>query len=245
MFFVPQVSFIGVALACDIAFGGRVVLYDNVVPVGHPDRPIWANFGHDRGHPFVVAGKKVPAVSTCVGGSKWFEQKGGRQVAGRFGHKCGPVPIFAWVLAGCIKRVTGGGCKLAVVIHLTDLFGDRIHPCRLRNHGKNFAGIAPDLLIEPVRDRHVYRWVIVGCGAEQDALLADPNAPRVVRRVAEEFQLRAVRLEPIKAGAEFHGLAANFTFETGIAEDPINPVIQPIVQVRRPCVRVAGAPTAE
>ena len=62
---------------------------------------------------------------------------------------------------------------------------------------------------------------------------------------AEEFQLRAVRLEPEEALAEVQSLAADLARETGVADDRVDPVVQPVPQVRRPGVGVVRLEAGE
>ena len=59
---VAQVALVGGPLAGLEALRRRVVLDDEVVPVEHPDVPVRADLGHDRGGPLVVAGEQVERV---------------------------------------------------------------------------------------------------------------------------------------------------------------------------------------
>jgi len=72
-----------------------------------------------------------------------------------------------------------------------------------------------------------------------------PDAPGVVVRAAEELQLRAVGLEPEEPLVEVWPLAADLAVEAGVADDRIDPVVQPVAQVRRPGVCVARTEAGE
>ena len=61
---------------------------------------------------------------------------------------------------------------------------------------------AADRLVVAVRDRHVDARVAVGRRAEEEALLAEADAPGVVVGGAQELELRAVGLEAVEALAE-------------------------------------------
>ena len=56
-----------------------------------------------------------------------------------------------------------------------------------------------DRLVVAVGDRQIDARAAVGRRAEDEPLLAEADAPRVVVGVAEELELRAVGLEPVEA----------------------------------------------
>ena len=130
-------------------------------------------------------------------------------------------------------------------VDLADVLGDREEAVRVGDVRQHRRGHAADRLVVAVRDRHVDARAAVGGRAEEQALLADADAPRVVVRAAEELQLRAVGLEPEEALAEVVPLAADLADEAGVADDRVDPVVQPVPQVRRPGVGVARAEPGE
>ena len=107
------------------------------------------------------------------------------------------------------------------------------------------GGEPSDLLIVAVGDRQVDARAAVGGRAEEEAFLGDPHAPRVVVRVPEKLELRAIGLEPVEPLAELVPLAADRPVEPGVTDDPVEPVIEAIAEVARPGVGVAGAPAGE
>src|SRR5439155_9929483 len=78
-----------------------------------------------------------------------------------------------------------------------------------------------------------------------DALLAEAQAPGVVVGRAEEFHLRAVRLEAEEALAELVGLPADPEARGVVALHGPDPVIQAVLHVAGAAVRVAHVPGAE
>src|SRR5206468_9098541 len=110
----------------------------------------------------------------------------------------------------------GSGGEPAVPVDLADVLGDREEAIAVGDVRQHGWGHAADRLVVAVRDRHVDARAAVGGRAEEQALLADADAPRVVVGAAEELQLRAVGLEPEEALAEVVPLAADLAGEAGV-----------------------------
>ena len=114
-------------------------------------------------------------------------------MAGRLGDERGAVPVVLRVGAGRVEGVPGGGGEAAVPIDLAHLVGDRVEVVAVGDHRQGAdCRPAADRFVIAIGDRHVDAGVAVGRRAEQSAFFAEADAPGVVVRVAEEFQLRAV-----------------------------------------------------
>src|SRR5699024_1104047 len=103
------------------------MLYNKVVPVQHPQRPIRSYPGLHRGHPFICTGKDVPAVNLLVSRAIRFYNGAVHQVPGWFAYKSYPVPILLGKLTGCIKMKACGSGKTTPYIYLAYFFGDGMH----------------------------------------------------------------------------------------------------------------------
>ena len=156
----------------------------------------------------------------------------------------------------------GRGRVAAVVVDLPDSVGDRLEQMRVGDHPQHTRRPATDPLVIAVGNRHVDVRVAVGGRTEQEAFLTETDPPRVVVRAAEEFQTRNGRtrvrrapgaahrcgaddVKPIESLAKRMLLADYGTGEPGIPHDAPVPIIQPVVQVARPGVRIADTPPAE
>ena len=242
---VAQRGLIRRALAGLVALGRRVVLHDEVVPVDHPDLPVRADLGQDRRGPLVVARHEVPGVVRVEVGAVRVERERRDEVPGRLGDEGRLVPVVLRIGARRVERRAGPGREPAVPVDLADVLGDREEAVRVGDVLQDRRRHAADRLVVSVRDRHVDARAAVGGRAEEEALLADADAPRVVVRAAEELQLRAVRLEPEEPLAEAVPLAADLAAEAGVADDRVDPVIQPVAEVRRAGVGVVRAEAGE
>src|SRR5699024_3048597 len=105
-------------IASPIGCGSWVMLYNKVVPVQHPQRPIRSYPGLHRGHPFICTGKDVPAVNLLVSRAIRFYNGAVHQVPGWFAYKSYPVPILLGKLTGCIKMKACGSGKTTPYIYL-------------------------------------------------------------------------------------------------------------------------------
>jgi hypothetical protein len=230
------------------------VLDDVVVPVDDPDMPVRPHFRHDRCGPFVVARQQVPAVLAAEVGAVPRQTEHGGQVPRRVAHKGGAVPVLARISARGVDGMPRGGGEAAVVIDGPDLVGDRIKPVAFRNRAKHAAAPAADPFVVPVGNRHVDARVAVGCASQQDAVLGDADAPTVVARAAEEFELRhhgelcllvLADLEPVKSLPERILLSGNLALKPCIADLAVVPVVEAVPQIARSRVRIAGRPAGE
>src|SRR5271156_1247212 len=115
-----------------------------------------------------------------------------------------------------------------MVIDLTDLVGDR-RELRIAGDALEYARRpAADAFVIAVGDRQVDAGVAVGGRAEDQAFLADADAPAVVVSAAGELEPGAVPLEAVKALAELVGFAAHGAAEAGVADHPPVPVVQAV-----------------
>src|SRR5207253_4521735 len=138
-------------------------------------------------------------------------------MAGGLGDKGGAVPVLARVVARRVQSMTCPRGEMAVIVDLADLVGDRLDGSVARNTLEHPGRPAAHCLIVSVRNRQVHARVAVRRRAEEDALLAEAYAPRIIVGVAQELHLRAVRLETVEALAEPVMLAANHAVEASIA----------------------------
>ena len=168
-----------------------------------------------------------------------MQREGGDEVPGRLGDEGGPVPVVLRDRsAPCRAREPAPAVKppCQSTWRTFSVIGkNRFESAMFAQHRR---GHAADRLVVAVRDRHVDARAAVGGRAEEQALLADADAPRVVVRAAEELELRAVGLEPEEALAEVVPLAADLAVEAGVADDRVDPVVEPVPQVataRRGC----------
>ena len=118
MFLIAQICFVRVPFACFEANRSRIVLNDEVVPIDHPHITIGSNFGHDRAGPFIVAGQQVPRILRSETGPVFPDHKCGHNMAGRFGHESGSVPVFLRIITSRVKSVTCRSGESAVVVNL-------------------------------------------------------------------------------------------------------------------------------
>ena len=243
---VAQRGLVRGPLAGLVPLGRRVVLDDEVVPVDHPDvaRPGRPRPGSARStrRRWPRGSRRCASGSPCRRGCSVKVATrcpvGSATKAVRFQYCFG-------IGARRVERRAGAGGEPAVPVDLADVLGDREEAVRVGDVRQHRWGHAADRLVVAVRDRHVDARAAVGGRAEEQALLADADAPRVVVRAAEELQLRAVGLEPEEALAEVVPLAADLAGEAGVADDRVDPVVEPVPQVRRPGVGVARAEPGE
>ena len=87
---------VGVAGAVAEVLRGRIVLADEVVPVGHPHRAVGTDLRLHRGHPLLGAGEQVPAIAGHEPGAALLDDALPDQVRGRLVDERDPVPVPAW-----------------------------------------------------------------------------------------------------------------------------------------------------
>ncbi|CAA9388778.1 MAG: hypothetical protein AVDCRST_MAG64-1080 [uncultured Phycisphaerae bacterium] len=221
------------------------MLDDVVVPVDHPHLPVRPDLGRDRAGPLVGAGQQAGVVPGDEPAALRLEQELPDDVPGRLGHERRPVPVVARPRPRRVQRVPGGGRVRPVVVHLADGPGGREHAVQVRDVLQPLDRQPADRLVRPVRDVQVEARVLVGRPGEQVPLLAEPEAPSVVRQRREELDLGPVRLHPPDALGEPRRLAADGPVEPGVPDDAVDPVVRPVPQVARAGVGVVGAPAGE
>ena len=242
---VPQRRLVRIAAAVLESLRRRVVLDDVVVPVDHPHVAVRPDLGHDRRGPLVVAGEQVPRVLRLVRRPVRLDRETGDQVAGRLADEGGAVPVFLRIRPRGVDGVAAASSELAVPVDLPDLVGDRMHAGVFRDHRQHARRHAADLLVVAVRDREMDARIAVGGRAEERAVLAEAEAPRVVAGAGQEFELRAVGLEAEHALLEAELLAADGAAEAGVADHAVDPVVEAVLEIARTGMRVRGAPAAE
>ena len=245
--FVSQSRLVGIAFACLESGGRRIVLDDVVVPVQYPHVPVRADLGHDRRGPFVVAGQQIHGAGRAEVGSVGFQQERTDQLAGRAADERGAVPVLGRIPARGVQRVPRAGRVAAVMIDLPDAVGDRPEQVRVGDAAQLFGAPAADPFVVPVRDRHVDAGVGVGGAAEDQPLFADAQSPGVVVRRPDEFQLAAVRPEAEESHSERVGMRSAGDHRLGriVALHGPDPVVQAVLEIAHPAVRVAHAPAAD
>ena len=98
-----------------------------------------------------------------------------------------------------------------------------------------------------VRNGHVPAVRIVGSRAKYVARFVETHAPGVVRSACHPFDFGTVGSESKKCLAKFEriGVVFGFTIKTRIAHAAPNPIVEAVVQIARPRVRIARAEAAE
>ena len=220
----------------------RVVLDDIVIPVAHPERAVGADFRADRRGPLVVAGGEVAPVVRYEIGPPRFEMKLAEQVAGRFGDKLNAVPVVSRKIPRRVDRAARAGRVASVVIHLTDLVGERIETLAVRDGRQHAGGPAVDRFVIAIGNRHIHARVAVRGGTEDEVVLGDAESPGVVVAGTNELQLRAVRLEAEDALPEANFLPAHNPAETRIAHRAPDPVVESVAQIACGGMCVAHSP---
>ena len=86
----------------------------------------------------------------------------------------------------------GGGRVAAVHIDLAELLRDRQEPRGVGRAAQRVGAHPGDFRVEAIRDRHETTRIAVGCRAEDQPILGEPDAPGVVVGGADE-QLRMSR----------------------------------------------------
>src|SRR5262249_35855931 len=137
-----------------------------------------------------------------------LEGEGREEVAGRLGDERRLVPVGLGIGPRRVQGVAGAGGEAAEVIDLPDTVCYREEAIRVGDVPEHLGRQPADRLVVPVRDRHEDARAAVGRRAEQQALLAEAGAPRVIAGAAEELELRAVGPEAVEPLAEPEGLSA-------------------------------------
>ena len=223
----------------------RVVLDDEVVEVEEPQRAVGSDFRVHRRKPLVVAGGDVPAVLLGEARALTLDDRPMDDVAGGLVHEGDAVPVFLGERARRVEVVPRRGGEPALHVHLPDFLRVRLHRVVAVDLLLAVAGQAGDALVVRPRDRHVDAVLAVRGRAEHVEGLVEGEAPRVVREVRHVLHPVAVAREAIEGLVEVQGLPADGAVEARVADRAPDPVVQPVLQVRRQRVGVADAPAAD
>ena len=139
----------------------------------------------------------------------------------------------------------GRGREAAVIIDLPHPLGHGIKLIRGRDALELVGRPAPHRLEIAVGNRQINARAAVGCRPEHQSLFAEADPPGVVARAAQEFELRAIRLEPVQSLTEPDRLAPHRSSKRRISDDAVDPVIQSISQVAGARVGIADSPPGE
>ncbi|MFM1941647.1 MAG: hypothetical protein RI897_629 [Verrucomicrobiota bacterium] len=171
------------AVAAAFRGGGRVVLDDEVVPVGDPEVAVGADFGGDGGEPFICAGDDGEAVNGLVAGAVGDVFEHAEEVSGGAtdeGH--GILPRGREAVGGG-EGVAGAGGVLAEGIDLPDVGGDGVEVGGVRDH---FGGHAGGIRVGGGGESAEEGGVGVGGGTEDIAGGVEAEAPGIVVELVEE-----------------------------------------------------------
>ena len=194
---------------------GRVVLDDEVLPVGEPDGAIRADFGEDRRHPFIRASDETVGVLGHIAGSVRLDVHEADQLHRRLADHRHALQAGR-ELSGIDESGTRSGGPAAHHVDLTEVRGDGV---RLVDDvdllGRHAAGT-----LGPSRGRDAAEedWSIVGRATEGVAGGVGAITPGVVRELVQELELGAVRGEAVAAHREVLLLAANLAGETAVTD---------------------------
>ena len=221
---------------------GRVVLDDEVLPVGEPDGAIGTDLGEDRGHPFVGAGDKAVAVLGDVAGAGGLDVHEADELHRRLAdHR------LALQTLRQVRRVDEGRSSrsgpAAHHVDLTEVRGDRM---RLVDDvdllGRHAAGT-----LGPGRGRDAAEEDrgVVGRTTEGVAGRIGAVTPGVVGELVEELELGAIRGEAVAAHREVLLLAADLAGEAAVADRAAEPVVIAVRKAARLGVGIADAPARD
>ena len=222
--------------------GGRIVLDDEVLPVGEPDGAVGTDFGEDRRHPFVGAGHEAVAVLGDVTGPGGLHVHEADELHRRLADH-GLALQARGQLGGVDEGRAGGGGVAAHDVDLTEVGGDRMGLVDdVDLLGRHAAGaLSPrgrgDAAEE---DRGVVGGTTEGVAGGVGAI-----APCVVRELVEKLESGAVRGEAIAAHGEVLLLAADLAGETAVADRATEPVVVTVGEAAGLGVGVADAPAGQ
>ncbi len=238
-----------VARAVAVAGRRRVVLRDEVVPVGHPHGAVGPDLRVDGRHPLLGAGQQVVAVARDEAGPGLLHHPLADEVGRGFGDEGDAVPVGPRERARRVELVPGRGGVAAVHVDLADVRRDEVRRIELRRAlvsqpaGRTSADAQPVHTLEvPVGDRDVEAGVVVGRRSEDVERLGEAESPRVVGRPGHELEAGSIGPEPVHTLRELHRSAVHLTGETGVAHRAPDVVVGAVEQVRRAGVAVADPP---
>ena len=221
---------------------GRVVLDDEVLPVGEPDGAVRADFGEDRGHPFVGAGDQAVSVLGDIAGAGGLhvherDQLHRRLADHRLALQAGRE------LRGVDEVRAGGGGVAAHHVDLTEIRGDGMGLVdEIDLLGRHAAGA-----LGPGRGRDAAEEDrgVVGRATESIAGRVGALAPGVIGELVQEFELRAIRREAVGTLGEVLLFAPDLTGETAVTDRTAEPVVIAIGKIARLSMRIADTPAGE
>ena len=198
-----------------------IVLGNEVVPVGHPDRAVGADLRLHGRHPFLGAGQQIPAVARHEPRALFLHDALAHQVRGRLGDERDAIPIRPGIRARRVEVMAGGRRVAAVHVDLPDVRRDVVRGVELR-HGL-IAGPAAgaharaeprDVLEVAIRDRHVEARLVVRGRAKDVEGLGEAQSPGVVGGPGQELEAGAVGFEPVDALQKLHGVCRSSRLRT-------------------------------
>ena len=199
---VAQLRHVGVSRAVAEALRRRVVLDDEVVPVGEPDGAVRSDLGVDGRDPLFGPGREVPSVARDESRALLFHDALTDQVRRRLVDERDAVPVLPRERPRRIEIMTGARRVAVEHVHLADVWRQRMHG--VERGEALVTGADPalsgrrqsfDALEEAVRDSHVEARVVVRCRSEHVERLAEAEPPGVVGRARHHFEVAAVGLE--------------------------------------------------
>ena len=194
---------------------GRVVLDDEVLPVGEPDGAIRADFGKDRRHPFIGAGDEAVGILGDIAGAVGLHVHESDELHRRLADHRHALQALRKLRRVDERRTRSGG-PAAHHVDLSEVRGDRV---RLVDDvdllGRHAAGA-----LGPGRggDAAEEDWSIVGRATEGVAGGVGAITPGVVRELVQELELGAVRGEAVAAHGEVLLFSADLAGETAVAD---------------------------
>ncbi len=247
---VPQRVDVGIALTffgikTGGFFGGnRVVLDDEVVPVGHPQVAVGAHVHLHRREPLIGTAQNRTTVFGFVPDAIGLrvDKKLTEQVRGGFAHKGAAVPELFREGSRRVEAQPGTGSVTAVEVHLKEVIGRR------ENVGKvisqcgqpgNHVFIFTVNVAAP--QRHVENRRIIGSGAEHFEVFTERQTPGVVIELADRLDIGAIQIHPVDAILE--GLTVFIFRRFRVAHCAPKAIVVAVFQVRWSGVSVPGAPS--
>lgn len=139
--------------------------------------------------------------------------------------------------------MSGGGGVATEDIDLSDVWGDGVERGRGGNEDCALAfSTVPIFLRESGSgDAAEEAGVVIGGGAEDIADIIEAEAPGVVVKLVNEFEIRAVFLEAVDTHAEFLAVIV----VGGVADGSPELVIEAVAEIGGASVGVSGAPATE
>ena len=218
----------------------RVMLDDEVLEVGEPDRPVGTDRRVDRRHPLVGGCHQVEGVLGDVARALRLDVHERDQLHGRLADH--GLALVAGREGGRIDEVgTRGGGVATHHVDLPEVRGDGMRLLdRVDLLGRHRART---LRHEVLGDAAEEDRGAVGGAAELVAHVVVGLGPGVVGELVQELQGLAVGGEPEGAHREVELLPADLAGEAAVADGAAEPIVVAVGKVAGLGVRVADAPT--